>query len=363
MRGLLLLALALLTPAAAQAVIPPPPPKPQPQLVVYGPTPTAFTCDKGQPRLVEGAPVPIRTQQGYVSVEGQFNSPVLEGYTFGVDADGRVIDLDRSGAWTPDSQAAVIASWRFAPGAPASKCKLSLTATVVPLALASPAQLLQAQIAEWRNTPAYVRKALDALGSCGQTPRRRPQTIAYPDIRPFGNRTVDPAWAGMTYDIDADGAVRNVRIVTQHGEQAFADAAAASVAESRFQSGSPRTGCHAVFKAGVKASPATKRPDAASFERPGDACALKKLPLPEVMPYPPAYAQRRVGGWAIVRFDVAPWGQIGSVQLLASQPTPAFGMAAVELMQRIKVEAPPSGYRGCVVPIIYATPAVVDEDW
>lgn len=363
MRGLLLVALALLTPAAAHAVIPPPPPKPQPQLVTYASTPTTFTCGKGQARLVEGAPVPIRTQQSYISVEGQFGSPAPERYTFGVDADGRVIDLKPDTPRAIDSQAAVIASWRFAAGAPASACKLPLTATVVPLEVATPAQLLQAQIAGWRNTPAYVRKALDALGNCGQTPRRRPQNIAYPDIRPFGDRTVDPAWAGMTYDIDADGAVRNIRIVTQHGEPAFADLAAASIAESRFQTGSPRTGCHAVFKAGLKASPAAKRPDAASFERPEDACTLKKVPLPEVMPYPPAYAERRVGGWAIVRFDVAPWGQVGSVEVLASQPTPAFGAAAYDLMQRIKVPAPPTGYRGCVMPIIYATPAVIDEDY
>ena len=364
MRGLLLVVLAFLTPAVAANADIAPPPKPQPQIVTYAPTPTAFTCGKGQARLIEGAPVPPRAQQGYIQAGAQAPSPPTERYAFGVDADGRVIDLKREAAWTPDSQAAVIVSWRFAPGAPASDCKLPLTATVTSLDLASPAQMLQTQIAEWRAAPAYLRKALDGLGSCGQTPRRRPQTIVYPDVRAFGDRTVDPAWAGMTYDIDADGAVRNVRIVTQHGEPAFADIAAASIAESRFMSGSPRTGCHAVFKAGVKASPAARRPDAASFERPTDACTLKKVPLPEVLPYPPPYAERRVGGWAIVRFDVAPWGQVGSVEVLAAQPTPAFGAAAYDLMQRIKVPAPPSGgYRGCVMPILYATPAIVDEDY
>jgi TonB family protein len=362
MRGLLLVALAFLTPAAATATVAPPPEKPQPQLLTFAPTPTAFTCGKGQARLIEGAPLLPRPQQGFVRVGGAGPSPVLERYAFGVDADGRVIDLKREGAWTPESQAPVIASWRFAPGAPASDCKLQPTATVTPLDQTTPAQRLQAMISEGRAAPIYLRKALDDLGDCARTPRRRPQTISYPDLRAFGDRSVDPAWAGVTYDIDGDGAVRNVRIVTQHGEPAFADLAAASVAESRFQTGSPRTGCHAVFKARPKASPASKRPDAASFERPSDACALKKVPLPEVMPYPPAYAARRVGGWAIVRFDVAPWGQIGPVEVLASQPAQAFGVAAINLMQNIRLPAPPTGYRGCVMPIIYATPAVVDDE-
>ncbi|MET3665536.1 energy transducer TonB [Caulobacter sp. 1776] len=368
MRGLLLLALAFLTPVAAQAdrIAQPPAAKArQAQLLTIAPIPTTFACGKGQARLIEGAPLPPRVQQSWAPVQAAAASPVPERYAFGVDADGRVVDLKREGAWTPDSQAAVLASWRFAPGAPAQDCKLPLVATVTPLEAASPAQLMQAMIAEGRAAPPELRKALDALGDCTRMPRRRPQTVSYPDLRAFGDRTVDPAWAGVTYDVDAEGAVRNVAIVTRHGEPAFADTAAASVAESRFQSGSPRRGCHAVFRARPKASPATAHPKDSAFERPGDACALneKELVLPESKPYPPAYAARRVGGWAIVRFDVAPWGQIGPVEVLASQPTPAFGVAAVELMQGVRPKAPASGYRGCVMPIVYAIPAIPEDEY
>lgn len=377
MRGMLLLALAVLAPSMAHAdriqqVPAKSPPasaapavvvkeKAQPQLIAFAAPPTTFACATGQARLIAGAPLLPRTQSSWKPVAAESPSPVPERYAFGVDADGRVIDLKREGAWTPDSQAAVIASWRFAPGAPASDCKFDVAATVTPLAAASPARLMQAMIAEGRNARPALRQALDGLGDCARAPRRRPDTIAFPDLRSFGDRSVDPAWAGLTYDIDADGAVRNVKIVTQHGEQAFADTAASSVAESRFQPGSPRKGCHAVFKARPEISPATARPDMASFERPGDACPLKQVALPDAKPYPPAYGNRRVGGWAVVRFDVTPAGQIGPVQVLASQPTPAFGVAAVELMQRVKPAGEAAGSRGCVMPIIYALPAVARD--
>ncbi len=370
MRGLLVLVLALLIPVAAHAVIPPPPAVPvEPKLAIFAPTPTVFDCGKGQARLVEGAPLPPRSAQSWAPPYAETRVGMDERYTFGVDAEGRVIDLKRDNAsnyWVPDTQAAIVASWRFATGAPAAGCKLDLTPTVIPMAAASPAQLLQAFIAEGRNATPQLRQALDNQGDCGRAPRRRPALIAYPDLRAFDDQSVDPPWAGVTYDIDADGAVRNVAIVTQHGVQAFADTAASSVAESRYQTGSPRKACFGMFRARPKISPATSRPKVSTFERPGDLCDLKSELKDLIQPkaYPPAFAARRVGGWAYVRFDVAPWGQIGPVEVLASQPTPAFGVAAVNMLQGMRLkQTPATGYRGCVAPVIFALPAIPsDED-
>lgn len=367
MRGLLLLALAVLVPLAAHADHLPQPGPPTPKLATFAPTPTTFVCGKGQTRLAEGAPLAPRSMQSWAPPYAENRVTTNERYTFGVDAEGRVVDLKRDDAaqyWVPDSQAAIIASWRFATGAPASDCRLELSPTISPMAAASPSQLLQALIAEGRNATPQLRQALDSLGDCGRAPRRRPALIAYPDLRSFDDQTVDPPWAGVTYDIDADGAVRNVAIVTQHGAQAFADTAASSVAESRYQTGSPRKGCFGMFRARPKASPATSRPKTSSFDRPGDVCDLEGEVKDLVQPkaYPPAFAARRVGGWAYVRFDVAPWGQIGTVEVVASQPTPAFGLAAVNVLQGMRLKsAPATGYRGCVAPVIFAIPAIPDD--
>jgi len=208
-----------------------------------------------------------------------------------------------------------------------------------------------------------VREALDKAGNCGQQPRRTPDVIAYPDLRGFNDKSASPAWAGVRYSIDANGAVRDVTIVARGGDAAFADAAASSIAESRFQPGLARTGCHAAFTARPKITPAPPRPDIKVFDRPGDACTLTReaMNAPETKIFPPAYAKTAVAGWAIIRFDVAPWGQIGNVEVVTSQPSDAFGVAARNLVSSSRPSAPATGYRGCLVPIVYAVPPPLED--
>lgn len=379
MRGLLLLALAVIAPNLAMASVaaPPPPTLAPAKLVSFAPPPARVECARGAARLVEGAPLPIKVWQPWVPPVPPVGAVAYvppppatsEVYTFSVDADGHVVDLKRQAspnvtlAWTIDEQAAVLASWRFAAGAPAEGCKVDLAPTYAPLAEASPARLFEALAADPRNVHPALRKALG--GDCAGPTRRRPQVMVYPDMRPFEDRSVDPPWAGLSYDIDAGGTPRNLRIVAQHGETALGDTAAAAIADSRFFPGPPRSGCFVAFKALPKATPAPKRPSGDSFERPGDACKVSReaLNIPEAKTYPPAFGKQRVAGWAILRFDVAPWGQVGAVEVLAAQPTETFGVYARNLLQGARPTPPPSGYRGCVVPIIYAIPVLPDDEY
>ncbi|NQE60977.1 energy transducer TonB [Caulobacter sp. RHG1] len=370
MRGLLL-ALAVVSPVTALASVPPPPVTEnaaEMQLVSFAAAPVV-TCAQGTARLVEGAPPSPRTWQPWRPPGAPAPvPPTLAAHTFSINAEGRVLDLKSttpSTQWLAQEQAAAIVSWRFAPGAPASGCSVDLAPTYVPVTAASPARLFALLAAEGRNTPLPVRKALAAGGDCGEaTPRRRPQMVIYPDLRPFENKTLDPAWAGVRYDIDASGAVRNVRVAAQHGEPAFADAAASAVAEARFFPGPARTGCYAAFKASPRATEAPARPDAKRFDRPDDACKVTReaLNIPAAKFYPPAYAKQRVSGWAIVRFDVAPWGQVGAIEVLEAQPSAAFGDAARSLVQSARPSPPASGYRGCVIPIVYAIPSPPEDN-
>jgi TonB family protein len=277
-----------------------------------------------------------------------------------------VIDLKRGpgfAPWSGDPQAAAVAAWRFAPGAPAKGCKLDLAPVQTALADTAPAKLFELLAFEGPNSPPAVHQALAKVGDCGQTPRRAPDTLAFPDLRPFNDKSLAPSWAGIRYSIDADGGVRDVRIVARDGDAAFADTAASSIAESRFRPGPPKTGCYVAFSARSKATPAPARPDTEGFDRPGDDCKITQqaMRLPENKTFPPAYAQRGVAGWAIIRFDVAPWGQIGNVEILASQPSEAFGLAARDLVQSARPSAPATGYRGCLVPVLYAIPARTDD--
>jgi len=47
--------------------------------------------------------------------------------------------------------------------------------------------------------------------------------------------------------------------------------------------------------------------------------------------------------------------------VLESQPTATFGDAARMLLSSARPKPPPTGYRGCVVPMVYAIPAIPDE--
>lgn len=377
-RRSLLLALAMLSPMSAAAAVLPPPGNPNApvRLVSFAAPPADIVCATGRVRLVEGVTPTPKSWQSWIPPVGSSSAasykppepPTSQDYTFSVDADGRVTDLKSAGGttfWVAEDQAATIVTWRFAPGAPASGCKIDLAPTHVPLAQAAPAQLFALLAAEGRNTPLPVRKALTAEGGCGPGSGRRPQTVVYPDLRAFDDKSIDPAWAGVRYDITANGDVRNVRIAAQHGEAAFADAAASAVAEARFFPGPARTGCFAAFRATPKATEAPARPKGETFERPQDSCKVtrEQLNIPENKFYPPAYSKRRVSGWAIVRFDVAPWGQVGAVEVLAAQPSAAFGDAARGLVQSARPSPPASGYRGCIVPLVYAIPPVADEDY
>ena len=377
MRRLMLLALALSTPSVAYARLPPPPlpagARPPSELVSFAPPSGTVTCKDRQLTVIESAPFRSRIWQTWAppvstgpATPAIPRPPASEAYVFSVDDEGAVIDLKRAAtaaSWQPDEQAATLATWRFAPGAPATGCRLDLAPTVSALDDAAPAKLFEMIALEGRNTPTVVRETVSKWGDCGQAPRRRPHVVVYPDLRAFDDKSIAPAWAAITYGIDAAGAMRDVSIVAQGGDTAFADAAAAAMAETRSYPGPPRHGCYATFSASPRSTPAPKRPESKSFRRPGDACEVTQaaLNIPETKLYPPVYAARKVGGWAILRFDVAPWGAVGNVEVLASQPSDAFGVAARNLVANARPTPPATGYRGCIVPVLYAVPPPVED--
>ena len=370
------IALSLLIATPALADVPPPPLSNAAQMdvVTFEAPPSVATCAGGRavkvieatsphPRLAPAAPI------GDPVVVATDRAPMpngkttgIETLTFSVDADGRPLDIRRASAGRGDSDAgatiAALAGWRFEADAPVSGCRVSIASHRVPLAQASRATLFEIIAFERRNAPPLVRETVSKAGDCGIGPRRQPKTIGYPDLRRFNDRDLNPAWAAVVYDIDAAGAPSNVRVEVQGGDPALADVAASAIAESRFLPGRPVQACYGTFAATPRDTPAPPRPDIASFERPGDKCDVTKeaLNLPAFKNYPRPYAARKVAGWAYLRFDVAPWGQIGNVQVVASEPSAAFGDAARGMLWTAKPKVPPEGYRGCLVPVIYAIP-------
>jgi len=374
MPPLRVIALSLLIGYPAHATVPPPPSPNGLEVTIFDPPPRQATCIGGRElQVVETAPLrpraaPSRAEPIVVGTDG---SPAANGspdevLTFSVDAEGRPRDIRRGGSSPSfvdaDAVIAALAGWRFEAGSPTSGCRVSIPTRREPIARASRAVLFEIIAFERRNTPSLVRETVSKAGDCGTAPRRLPKTIAYPDLRRFNDRDLNPAWAAVIYDIDADGTPLNVRVESQGGDPALADVAAAAIAQSRFLPGKPVQACYGTFAAEPRETPPPPRPKdlakLADGDGPTNNCPVTKaqLNLPAFKNYPRAYAARKVAGWAYLSFDVAPWGQIGNIQVLDSQPSAAFGQAAQSLLWSARPKPPAEGYRGCVVPVIYAIP-------
>lgn len=372
MPPLRVIALSLLIGSPAYAMVPAPPSTNALEVTTFGPLPTEATCVGGrQLRVIEAAPLHPRTGAApadpiVVVADGP---PVPkdapdEILTFTVNAEGRALDIRRLTSSFADADAviAAFAGWRFEAGSPIAGCRVSIPTRRAPIQQAGRATLFEIIAFERRNTPSAVREAVSKAGSCGAGARRLPKTIAYPDLRRFNGRDLNPAWAGVVYDIDADGMPRNVRVDSQGGDPALADGAAAAVAASRYLPGKPVEACYGTFAAEPRETPAPSRPKTVTAlpegEKAANDCPVtrEQLNLPAFKNYPRAYAARKVAGWAYLRFDVAPWGQIGNIQVVDSQPSAAFGQAALSMLWTARPKPPAEGYRGCILPVIYNIP-------
>jgi TonB family protein len=160
-------------------------------------------------------------------------------------------------------------------------------------------------------------------------------------------------WSMIDYDTDAQG--RPVRAIVSHstGNKALDEASVKAIKESRFTGGA-RTGCRYPFwtraaklEAPTISDDVAAAPEGATCQRPYPYATAPRLTYPE------PYRRRMIEGWAVVSFDVAPWGEIGNVKVVASQPTEEFGTHAVQVIRTAKFNAAPSGVSGCIERVIF----------
>ncbi|PVM82596.1 energy transducer TonB [Caulobacter endophyticus] len=387
---------AALGAAPAQAFAPPlPPPVPIPpvreaqrefvsRIASYGPSPTVARCATRNVGVVKGAQFPPEHNVGLALRGSPPDAPTPNDrptavLSFSIDADGVPINIKPADdSMTSPDMVAAFARWRFMAGPPVGGCRIEVSRSYAPLTQASTATLLEVVARRRRDAPSSARRELSARGDCGKAPRRLPAQISYPDLRSFNDRDFAAPWAGVLYDIDAEGLVRNVRVGAQGGDPVLADLAAASVADSRFHPGRPVNGCYVTFAARPKASGAPLR---ASAGRPTSSSALparsvkteppasnnacvaarETLNLSTETAYPPSLARERVEGWASLRFDVLPEGRVEAVQILAAQPVDAFGAAAATMLRRARPAPSAEGAKGCVIPISFAVKSVAED--
>ncbi|MCU6452508.1 energy transducer TonB [Sphingomonas sp. A2-49] len=275
-------------------------------------------------------------------------------FDFRIDASGRPLSIRRrSNAYLQDSEdlAPALAATRFAPGGERKDCVVTFTPDVSPVAGASLHDVMATFMTPRSNPPRSVWDRIHAGGDCGDT-RPAPLLRGYPDFKALPDQPGYASWTLIGFDLSTGGKPRAIRTLDGSGTAPLDRAGREAVTRSRFEKGAHRGCTYGYFKA-ASVLPAPPAPDEDAWRPTAATCprehAWDRRPR---LVYPASYTARSIEGWAMVTFDVAPWGQIGNVHAWAAQPTADFGTAA-EIMLRAATFRPGPGYVGCIERVRY----------
>ncbi|WP_315760959.1 TonB family protein [Sphingomonas sp. Y38-1Y] len=183
-------------------------------------------------------------------------------------------------------------------------------------------------------------------GNCADRPRPAALTRVMPDFPKVAATPGVQDWSLVAYDTDRSGKPINVRSSMGTGNRALDAAAIKAMRASRF-SGGARTGCVYPYwrSAGTLAAPPMRE---AIADSPPSCPDGRDWTQPPTLRFPEPYRRRRIEGWAIVRYDVAPWGQIGNASVIEAQPTADFGRQATQILSQARLAPSAQGRTGCV---------------
>lgn len=329
-----------------------------------GMTPGPVRCDGG----ITLPGTAIRRPVGMYAWPGMAQKQPTVTLRFDVDPDGRPISITREGGQLGPTADLVpaLAATRFAAGA-RTNCAVTFTVQVDSFSTAPVADLVAYSLTrmEGGRLPPSAWARIYAAGDCATPPRPAPLVRAFPDFDKLPATPGVQDWTLITYDINAGGKPVNVRPTMGTGNRALDAAAVKAIRQSRFTAGA-RKACAYPFwrQAGVLAAP--PMPDSDALRSDERTCPSgRDWAVAPALRFPQAYARRSVEGWAIVRYDVAPWGQIGNASVLAAQPSEDFGKQAVQVIQSARLQSSPTGRSGCVDRIRFAirpdAPAADDD--
>lgn len=346
-------AAAPLTMAMAQAALPPLPfaPGPDPsQRRLLAWMPGEVVCG-GQAVAATAMRRPWTVLAGAVQEKEQGQAT----YRFRIDGMGRALSIEREGnryMMGTEDIGPSLAATRFAAGTPKSQCTITYTARYTPLR-ESPVEDLISYTLTPLSGP-LPREGWERISSadsaCLAAPRPMPLIRSFPDFRALPGTPGVKDWSTVDYDQNGEGRPINVRVTHGTGNAALDAAATKAVRASKFTGGA-RKGCmYPYWRAPeILGAPPLPPPEDDALRQAGSNCSSDHgWATRPALVYPEAYRRRSVEGWAIVAFDVAPWGETGNVRVLASEPAADFGEQAVWLLRSARKAASPTGRSGCV---------------
>jgi TonB family protein len=177
---------------------------------------------------------------------------------------------------------------------------------------------------------------------------------AFPDFEKIPVTAGRSDWSMVQFDIDAAGKPISLRTYGTTGNKALDKASLKAVAQSRFTTGAKRGCIYPYWRRGdTLAAPEGK--EIAAYRSEDSDCPqpVEWKSQPTLM-YPENFRRRGIEGWAVIAFDLAPWGAVGNAKVVAAEPAAEFGEAAQRIVLGSAAASSKKGYSNCVVRVRYA---------
>lgn len=305
------------------------------------------------------------------------NGPELtrQSFRFRIDQSGRTLSIAKtdSKAWLlVDSSdlAPAIAATRFATGTPRTACEVTFQPVATPISQSNPADLAFYYAMPHRLTE-QDRRVFDALLPAGSTCKDfpRPRVIHYADVDKVTQAPGTASYAVLRYDVDRAGRSVNIAALYSSGNAQLERAAVKAQRGSRHDGA--RIGCVARYtkqqRTVLALPPSAKATQLPPSEQTGECGNIMQWARPPQTTFPASFGRRYIEGWALIGFDIAPWGATGNLKVLASEPSAEFGEAARAAMSAALRAPSPTGASGCRRAFTFkmpaGTPATTDRDY
>ena len=270
---------------------------------------------------------------------------------FAVDTNGRPHAIKRnSTVFVPfgDDLEPVLATAQFKRGAPQARCQVTYEAIADDFSAAPIDALIDYSVFPGgvRLPKAGYARVAPADSSCFD-PQPAVRNRVYPDFQAIPQVPGARHWSMIGFDIDGQGRPIKLRVFRSTGNAALDKASTKAVAESRFAPGARRGCLYPHWKAATPL-PAPSTPDDLPPNANATCPVSEAWKVKPVLRFPETYRRRGVEGWAVIGYDVAPWGATGNVRVIASEPSEQIGAAALNVVRLATKESSPQGYVICV---------------
>jgi hypothetical protein len=361
--------MTILLALAALAAAPPPP-------IVTPPLPRIVALDGDMPAsVVSFRPGTARCGGGEEALEfTELPLPVVVGGSdgsraevpirveFRIDGEGRPLGIKaapRTGGtgfyFDSGDVLPALAASRFRRGAERTDCVIAYDVKVEPVDQADPEILyrlvaLQAPSGNPVSRRAVFDRTKPPGSDCFDDRRVNVRVRAYPAFEKIPQVPGTVSYSFLAFDLD--------RLLGSAGNAELDRRSLEAVRASRF-SPLARQGCtYSYWRGNTDPLSAPEPPELEDFRPAGSNCPREKTPWAYVPPldFPPEFQRRGIEGWAILAYDVAPWGATGNVRVMAAEPAAAFGERGRRIVSGAREAPSGSGHVGCLTRVVFRMP-------